>query len=119
MHLTAAILNVVIIAVFISISFLFKIYYPKEINSLIGYRTKRSMASQENRLLANRYASGLLFKCSLVLIPVSLFLYFLFDSEIALFGVLASFIALLIYTIIKTERKLKQQEGSRMENKMG
>ncbi|MES2265239.1 MAG: SdpI family protein [Bacteroidota bacterium] len=53
--------------IFILAGMIQKHYPPKEINSLYGYRTKRSMKDQQNWDEGNKYSTQLLFKCGLVL----------------------------------------------------
>ena len=78
---TAAVFNIVLVVFFILIALWLKANYPKEINRITGYRTKRSMPSRENWLLANKFASQTMFKLSFALIPLSLLLYIFYDAD--------------------------------------
>ena len=45
-------------------SFIYIIYQPKEVNSLYGYRTKRSMKNQNVWLTANKISAKYMFQAS-------------------------------------------------------
>jgi len=115
MNPTTAVFNIVLVVFFILIALWFKTNDPKEINPIINYRTKRSMSSRDNWLFANKFASKMMFKLSFALIPLSLLLYVFYDTEVALFGMIGLWVVILIFTIIETERRLKQQEGHKKE----
>lgn len=50
---------------------IFSKYPPKEINSIYGYRTKRSSKSKEAWEFAHRYFGGIWYKAGLALLPVT------------------------------------------------
>lgn len=101
-------MNIVFVLMFITIAFIFKNNYPKDINSLVGYRTKGSMGSEKNWLFANKFSSDLLFKCTLVLPIVQVLLYMIFGSLVALIGMLSLFVLTLFAVIFITEKKIKE-----------
>ncbi|MDE0471780.1 MAG: SdpI family protein, partial [Ekhidna sp.] len=68
-------MNITLITMIISIAFLFKKCYPKEINPMVGYRTRRSMKSQKAWTIANSYSSDLLFRHTLILPIIQVMLY--------------------------------------------
>jgi uncharacterized membrane protein len=103
------ILNIILGLSIISISYLFKKFRPKEINDFMGYRTKRSMASQEAWEFANKYSAGLLFKCSVFAAIAQVVFNFIFTREIALLLTVGVWITVLICTIIKTEIELRKK----------
>jgi uncharacterized membrane protein len=103
------VMNILLGLLAISISYLFSKFYPKEINPFAGYRTKRSMASQEAWEFANEYSSKLLFKCSIILVITQLPLTLFLTGKIALFLAAGIWITILIYTIVKTESKLRNK----------
>ena len=86
---------------------------PKSINSLYGYRTKRSMRSQDAWNFAHRYFGKLWLVCGLVSIPLSLLpiLFVVGKSELVInkagLIVIGLQVLLLLATIISTERALK------------
>jgi uncharacterized membrane protein len=102
-------LNIVLGLSIISISYLLRNFYPKEINNLIGYRTKRSMASREAWEFANKYSAALLFKCSLFAVTAQLVFNFIFTGATALSLTAGTWIVVLIGTIIKTEIELRKK----------
>ena len=102
--------NIIFLLTCLSISYLFKTNYPKEINDIIGYRTKRSMSSKEAWLLANSYSSEWLFKYSLLAVLLQIILFIIFDAKIALLVTSSLWIVTLFITIIQTEIKLKRFE---------
>jgi uncharacterized membrane protein len=93
----------------ISIAFLYRKFYPREINPVIGYRTKRSMASIENWLFSNEYSSKLLLKSSFVLIVFQSIVWLICGSFVALMSTLSLWLVMLISVNILTERKLKKR----------
>jgi len=100
--------NVIFLISCLSISYLFKRFYPKEINILIGYRTKRSMASNEAWNFANGYSSSLLFSYSLITVAIQVVLFLIFDERIAILVAASLWLILLVLTIVQTESKLKK-----------
>jgi uncharacterized membrane protein len=91
------------------ISILFKLFPPKKINSLYGYRTNSSMKSESTWRIANRYFSNLLLLLNLVLsISVLLFYSFNIKIEFVLLLELLGFVFALLIGIIMTEVKIKR-----------
>lgn len=86
----------------------FRKSYPKEINSMIGYRTKRSMKSQEAWLFANKYASDLMLKSAAVLFILQFLLHLFLQPEVALITFVVVWIMSLFITIFITENALKR-----------
>ena len=86
---------------------------PKSINSLYGYRTKRSMRNQDTWDFAHYYCGKLWYLCGLVSIPVSLvpICLVLGKSEdvitITTLIVMGLQAILMVATLILTERALK------------
>lgn len=93
----------------ISISCLFKKQYPKNINPLIGYRTRRSMASQEAWLFSNKYSSALLFKYSIITVIIQVIAFILIGSKFAITCALTSWVLLIFTALVQTELKLKKR----------
>ena len=87
---------------------------PKRINGIYGYRTKRSMKTQETWDFAHRYLGNLWFKIGLVLIPLSaLPLIFVYGKDVDLIGTVGAVVTLfeivpMIVPIFPTERALKE-----------
>ena len=86
---------------------------PKSINSLYGYRTRRSTKNQETWDFAHYYFGKLWYKYGLISIPVSLFPFCLVigksDDAITMTTLIIMGLQsiLLVVTIILTERALK------------
>jgi uncharacterized membrane protein len=102
------ILNVVFLITCVSVSFAFKNHYPKDINSFVGYRTRRSMSSKEAWLDANEYASSQLFKYSFVAVIIQVALFFAINAKIALLTSAGVWILFLLLTLVQTEVKLRR-----------
>lgn len=87
---------------------------PKKINSVYGYRTRRSVRSQETWDFAHYYFGKLWLGCGLVSIPISLVPICLVlgksEQEISVAGLIVLGIQtlLLLVTILLTERALKK-----------
>ena len=86
---------------------------PKSINSLYGYRTRRSTKNQETWDFAHYYFGKIWYKYGLISIPVSLFPFCLVigksDDVITMTTLIIMGLQsiLLVVTIILTERALK------------
>ena len=100
--------NIIFLMSCISISYLFKKNYPTDINSMIGYRTKRSMASKESWILANKYSSNLLFKYSIITVTIQVILFVLLGAKVAILIASSLWLTLLLTTLLQTEVKLKR-----------
>ena len=87
---------------------------PKKINSVYGYRTRRSVKSQETWDFAHYYFGKLWLVCGLVSIPISLIPICLVlgksEQVISVAGLIVLGIQtlLLLVTILLTERALKK-----------
>lgn len=83
-------------------------YPPKKINSFYGYRTPKSMKSQEQWDFAQKFSSKLMVKYGIGLCLLSLLAFFLKISEGAAIGISLGFLILLAITlIIQVEKALK------------
>lgn len=91
------------IAAFITMKF-----PPKKINGIYGYRTARSMKSQENWDIAQRYSSRLMLKQGLVMLAIAGLLNVLpLPEEVAAIISVALLILSVIVLFVQTEKKLK------------
>lgn len=81
---------------------------PKNINAMYGYRTGKSMRSQENWDIAQRYSSRLMLKQGIAMLVIGVVLEFIpIPIEV---GVILSVVLLLLSVInlfVQTEKKLK------------
>ena len=91
------------IAAFITMKF-----PPKKINGIYGYRTARSMKSQENWDTAQRYSSRLMLKQGLVMLAIAGLLNVLpLPEEVAAIISVALLILSVIVLFVQTEKRLK------------
>ncbi len=91
------------IAAFITMKF-----PPKKINGIYGYRTSRSMKSQENWDIAQRFSSRLMLKQGLVMLAIAGLLNVLpLPEEVAAIISVTLLILSVIVLFVQTEKKLK------------
>jgi uncharacterized membrane protein len=91
------------IAAFITMKF-----PPKKINGIYGYRTSRSMKSEENWDIAQRYSSQLMLKQGLVMLAIGGMLIALpLTEEVSAVISIALLIVSVIVLFVQTEKKLK------------
>lgn len=84
---------------------------PKKINPLYGYRTIRSMKSQESWDFAQHYSTLQMAKAAILMIVLSFTGYF-FPVEQVTFHLIAGMVILLLgvaYMFVTTERELKKR----------
>jgi uncharacterized membrane protein len=91
------------------IGYLFYRFPPKKINPLYGYRTPRSMRSQEAWDFANKYSSALMFYFFLTMPVVQALGWLALGSKRAALASCVYLMVGLIALIIHTEIKLKQR----------
>ncbi len=88
---------------------------PKNINSLVGYRTERSMKNTDTWAFAHKYCGKLWQKIGLIFIIITLAVLvpFILKTSVKVYTV-ATFVifsfefVLLFYTIFKTEKALSK-----------
>ncbi len=84
---------------------------PKKVNSIYGYRTPRSMKSRENWDFAQRYAAVELMRWGFFLALLSLpGLFIRMDYKAAIVVSLILSIVIILFPILRTERKLKSMD---------
>ena len=90
---------------------------PKEINSIYGYRTSRSMKNKETWDFAHRYCGKVWYRCGLAMLPVSVaVLLFVIGKSEAVAGSVGGIVCaaqtfVLIGSIYPVERALKKKFG--------
>lgn len=92
------------------VGLIIKLFPPKSINSLYGYRTILSMKNLETWRKGNEISSNLLIKGTLILILVKL-ICILFIPELAVFNTiifLVGFLTAPILCVFLTQNKLKK-----------
>lgn len=99
-----------IVVITLAIILITKLFPPKNINSLYGYRTATSMKSKSNWDFAQKYSTNLLLLLLSFLFVIQIALYITFGSTT--FTELLTLICLIscvIFVIYKTEKKLKMK----------
>ena len=92
---------------FLGIGILFKLFPPKKINILYGYRTTRSMKDTESWKIANSYAAQLMIILFLFIAPTIYLLDNYTTKDYGIIDILLFGVAFLMIYIL-TERKLKE-----------
>ncbi len=87
------------------ISLVYKLFPPKKINYIYGYRTSRSMQNIIIWKEANRFASTAFFKISFLGFVFPFLAYFFIPNYNLLFTIITN-TALLIFIVILTEKYL-------------
>jgi len=82
---------------------------PKKINHFYGYRTKRSMKSQEAWDFAQVYSSDIMVNIGLLHVLMSFIVVFLQESALIAFVFIGMIITTFGYLIYKTEVELKKR----------
>ncbi len=116
MNSTILISHIVIGPLLTIIGVIVKYNPPKKINSLYGYRTSRSMKSQEAWDVANAYSFNLMLWVGIVTTISQVVLYLLVSPANALLIACVIMSFLLIGMIVKTESYLKSnfdEEGNK------
>lgn len=88
------------------IGIVFQKHAPKEINGFIGYRTRRSMQSQEAWDYANKRMGEIWLALGVILLVVSIPLTLLFAENGLTIAMIAQVVALIV-SIIPVEVELK------------
>lgn len=91
------------LAAFISMKF-----PPKKINGIYGYRTARSMKSQENWDMAQRYSSRLMLKQGLGMLAIGCVIIPLpFPDEVSAVISVVLLVISIVVLFVQTEKRLK------------
>lgn len=93
---------------------------PKEINHIVGYRTKLAMKNQDTWRFAHQYCGKLWFILGLILLiltPIGMILGLKLDTDIDYGGIICTVqVIVIVATIIPTELALRRtfnNDGSR------
>ncbi|MBS4958593.1 MAG: SdpI family protein [Clostridium sp.] len=98
------------------VSVFFKLFKPKKINFLYGYRTRLSKASQFNWDEAQRYSSTILIILSIILFVFGImfrFITFQYEILISLVLILGGLTSIFIFTE-KHLKKLKSNQNTKI-----
>ena len=90
------------------IAIIFKLFQPKKINYLYGYRTSRSMKSQEAWKAANRMSANAFLISALIVVTVQSVLYFVVETGIQIGITSAVLVILLAGSMPYVENYLKK-----------
>ena len=97
-------------ALILGIGYLFKKHYPKDINCLIGYRTRRSMMNMDTWSFANRCMAFLCIRWGWLLLFLTLALDLIFYKQMETVSTIIVLLQLipLFICIFQVEKKLKE-----------
>lgn len=115
-NIEALIFGLCYCAFMLVLGIIFLKFPPKEINSLYGYRTTRSMKTQEIWEAANAFWTKLFIKLNLISFTIPIVTYFIYPQQLVLITIIVSTVLLLV-TIPITEKFLKtnfDKEGNRI-----
>ncbi|OEK01692.1 hypothetical protein BFP97_09260 [Roseivirga sp. 4D4] len=86
-----------------------KLVRPEEPNSMMGYRTKRSMKSQAAWDFANEYAGNLMMWTSIASITIQIFAYFTMEAMVAIYVAIGAITVSMFVVMGLTEYQLAQR----------
>ncbi len=101
-HLVA----LIVIIVMIGLPLIFKLFPPKGINSMYGYRTGFSMLNEDTWHEANSYSTNINLKISGLLTLIAVILFFLLPSIILMFVLIISMLLSRFLTVYLTSKHL-------------
>jgi uncharacterized membrane protein len=87
-------------------SLLMKIWPPKKINYLYGYRTPRSMKNQLNWNIANTYSADLMMWAGITNVGVHILSYLIIGGKASIFLSLGYFLTFIFVSIYLVEKRL-------------
>jgi uncharacterized membrane protein len=93
--------------VLLAVSSMMKLWPPKKINSLYGYRTPRSMKSQRAWEEANSYSADLLLWAGISTLLVQVCCLVAIGGHASILIPLGYYLTFIIISIVLTERRLK------------
>lgn len=106
------IISIVTGLIFSLSGFIMKRKPPKDINALIGYRTKRSMKNQLLWDEANKYSAEIMLRYGLDFAITGILLSIIFEGISTTFVILGLVLILIVFMIVKVEKRLKQLDRS-------
>lgn len=95
-------------SIFIVTALITKIFPPKRINALYGYRTPKSIQNQETWNFAQKYSSNKMIQIGLFLVVISFLKIIIGSNFEVFFNFLFAFTAI-IYLFVATEKALKNK----------
>ena len=101
--------NIVLGFLLLFFGIFFKVFPPKKINSLYGYRTSSSKKNMETWKEANRYSANFSIIIAVLSILIGAVSYFLFEEENSVTITVITTVVLLILIVPFTESHLKKR----------
>lgn len=93
--------------VLLAASSMMKLWPPKKINFLYGYRTPRSMKSQLAWNEANTYSANLLIWAGISTLLVQIICYIAVGGHVSILLSIGYYLVFIVTSIVLTERRLK------------
>lgn len=107
MSTTMILTNLVIGPLLLILAIIFKAFPPKKRNWVYGYRTHRSMKSQESWDAANKYSTELMLWVAIITTIFQIVFYFIFTPSTALLLAASIMCVLLVGMLVVVEKYLK------------
>ena len=105
---------IVIIVLFVMM--ITKLFPPKNINSLYGYRTTKAMKNKVNWDFAQKYSTNLFLLLFSILLLIQILLYINFGStSFTELSILAGLVFCVVIVLYQTEKKLKLNQFKNYE----
>src|SRR5690606_34150611 len=101
-------LSIFLACIILSLPILGIYRHPKNINAFYGYRTKRSMSSNELWQYANSFWPKLVLKLSFLTLFFQIALFVFFGFIVSILGAGIIWVLFLFLSIYITEKKLKE-----------
>jgi uncharacterized membrane protein len=96
--------------IYLIVGIIMTIYPPKNINSMYGYRTPKSMKSPQAWAFAQKYSTKLFLIISILLITIAaISSQFTVTEEQGIVGGIGAILLLTFFLIFKTETELKKR----------
>lgn len=106
--MNSLLLQLLIGPMFLAFAIIFKLFPPKSINGLYGYRTSYSMRSQEVWDEGNRFSFNLMVGIGVIVLLTQAILYFTMEGEWQLLIPTSLLVVLLVAMIPVTEAHLRK-----------
>ncbi len=116
--MTQILVNLSLGPLILVLGIIFRVYLPKKINGVYGYRTPRSMKSQEAWDYSNELSFNLMIGAGAITTLVQGSLYFFLDFGTLVMVTSGVLVGLLIIMVIYTEIQLRQRfdaDGNRIK----
>lgn len=111
MEITALLLKNPIVVITLFVILITKLFPPKNINSLYGYRTANSMKNKVNWDFAQKYSTNLFLVLLSFLLFVQVIAYTIYGSTtFTEYSILAGLLLCVTIVLYQTERKLKRNQ---------